>query len=176
MQEKHFGDPWTCSTGAGLLERKQGAAPSPSASSTTRGSAPSSVEEVQPPAASPQPRLSGQEAGTQRSRTSLCVIHPRAGPLLRLHLGPHCCYREEAQEALRAVMGPPPTQSLPFPRLDSSPSGSHLGSYCTSLSRGISLLLVPPFWDLGEQPVVPWGDWKTSPFSLLGISICLAVP
>lgn len=130
----------------------------------TRGSAPSSVEEVQ--AAGRKPATTAirpRRAGTQRGRSSLGVIHPWAGPLLRLHLGPPCCYREEAHESLRAVMGPPPTQSLPFPRLDSSPfwSPSRLLLHMPQ-QRNFSFT-GPPFWNLGEQPAVPWGIGKPVP-------------
>lgn len=115
MQEKHFGDPWTCSTGAGLLERKQGAAPSPSASSTTRGSAPSSVEEVQPPAESPQPRLSGQEAGTQRCRTSVCHS-PTGRSSAEAAFGPTLLLQRGSTGSSEGCDGPSPYPIPSFPQ------------------------------------------------------------
>lgn len=130
--------------------------PSPSVSSMTRGSAPSSVEEVQPLGREPATTATRpRRTGTQRCRTPLCVNHPWEGPLLRLHWGPHCCYREEAQESLRAVMGPPPIQSLPFPRLDSSPFWSPSRLLLHTPQQRIFSFIGPPFWNLGEQPVVP---------------------
>lgn len=86
----------------------------------------SSVQCGRSPASSRQPATTAIRPRRPGPRDAELCVHPRAGPLLRLHLGPHPCYRDEAREALRAVMGHLPIQSLPFPRLDSSPSPSRL--------------------------------------------------
>lgn len=63
------------------------------------------------------------------------------------------------------------TLSNCFSRLDSALYGPKFGSYCTSLSRGISSLLVPlPLVIWKKGPVVPRGDEKANSCCPLGHS------